>query len=98
MITDIAKLEAAKSVIFSASERKLGVRRQAATSRDMRKPASTAALFVKGGRYEIHASRTDGRMRDMVWCYVDGVLAHEGADAETCRRVIEIADKVAASR
>ena len=96
MITDTTKLEAAKSFIFSAPVRKLGVRRQA--SRDMYKPAATAALFAKGGRYEIHASRTDGRMRDMVWCYVDGVLAHEGVDAETCRRVIEIADKVAASR
>lgn len=91
-------LTAALDAIFSAPAKKLGARRQAATSRDMCKPANTAALFAKGGRYEIHASRTTGRMRDMVWVYKDGALAHSGVAADACLKVIEAVDRINAAK
>ena len=84
--------------IFNAPIKKLGARKQSQTSRDMMKPANTAALFIYGGEFEIHASRTSGRMTDHIWCYHRGVLAHEGVDPVACQRVIGIADKIISER
>lgn len=95
-ITNQPAYEAATAAILSARHAKLGVRKQAMTSRDMAKPANTAAVFISGGPYEIHASRTAGRMKDRVWCYFRGALVHEATDAVTCKRIVDLADALRA--
>lgn len=95
-ITNQASYNAAVTAIFSAPRKRLGVRKQSATSRDIKKPRNTAAVFIYGGPFELHASRTAGIMADRVWCYERGVLSHETLDTAVCQRIIELADQLRA--
>lgn len=75
----------AQDEIFSA--KKISWLRAGRASRDISKPRNVAAAFVKGGRYQIHASLTSGRMINMVWIYERGCLVHTARDATICDRV-----------
>jgi hypothetical protein len=97
-IQDEATYREAIKTLTSLPIAKLGVRKKWQTSRSTMKPANTAALFMYGGPYELHVSRTTGQMEDHVWCYYRGVACHETVDPETCRIVIDLADKIIAAR
>ena len=81
--------------VMRANVGNLGVLAFGSTGRSISKPRNVVGVFARprggGARFQIHASRTNGRMVDMIWVYDSGVLVHEERAPEICAEVLALA-------